>query len=388
MKEFIKSILIQLYRMMTRFIPVSKNIIIFQASNGKNYTGNPRFIYEEAVRSGLDKKYECVWFLLDVSTEIPGKCRKVRNNYLKYFWYLMRAGVWIFDSRQPLYYIKKRNAVFLQTWHGTPLKKLALDMEKLDLNGSSDIEDYHNQFLKMTKDWDFLISQNRFASDVFRSCFSYDNKEILEIGYPRNDILLREWNEEKTRKLKESLGLPLDRKIILYAPTWRDNEFRGDGDFVFATNMDFARMRKALKDEYVMIVKYHYLVSAEIDWSPYSDFVYTFDETKDIAFLYLAADLLITDYSSVMFDYSLLKRPMLFFAYDLENYRENLRGFYFDFLKEVPGPVSRDTEQLIKDIKGYSSEEWTAKYRVFAEKYHQFETGTASRQVLKTLGLE
>ena len=155
MKELIKSILIQLYRMMTRFIPVSKDIIIFQASNGKNYTGNPRFIYEEAVRSGLDEKYKCVWFLLDVSIEIPGKCRKVRNNYLKYFWYLMRAGVWIFDSRQPLYYIKKRNVVFLQTWHGTPLKKLALDMEKLDLNGSSDIEDYHNQFLETTKDWDF-----------------------------------------------------------------------------------------------------------------------------------------------------------------------------------------------------------------------------------------
>ena len=109
-------------------------------------------------------------------------------------------------------------------------------------------------------------------------------------------------------------------------------------------------------------------MSAEIDWSPYSDFVYTFDETKDIAFLYLASDLLITDYSSVMFDYSLLKRPMLFFAYDLDNYRENLRGFYFDFLEEVPGPVSRDTEQLIKDIKGYSSKEWTGKYRVFAEK--------------------
>lgn len=388
MKEFIKSILIQLYRMMTRFIPVSNNIIIFQASNGKNYTGNPRFIYEEAVRSGLDKKYECVWFLLDVSTEVPGKCRKVRNNYLKYFWYLMRAGVWIFDSRQPLYYIKKRNVVFLQTWHGTPLKKLALDMEKLDLNGSSDIEDYHRQFLKTTKDWDFLISQNRFASDVFRSCFSYDNKEILEIGYPRNDILLREWNEEKTRKLKESLGLPLDRKIILYAPTWRDNEFRGDGDFVFATNMDFARMREALKYEYVMIVKYHYLVSAEIDWSPYSDFVYTFDETKDIAFLYLAADLLITDYSSVMFDYSLLRRPMLFFAYDLDNYRENLRGFYFDFLDEVPGPISRDTEQLIEDIEHYADKEWTEKYDAFTKKYHQFETGTASRQVLKTLGLE
>ena len=89
-----------------------------------------------------------------------------------------------------------------------------------------------------------------------------------------------------------------------------------------------------------------------------------------------------------MFDYSLLKRPMLFFAYDLDNYIENLRGFYFDFLDEVPVPVSSDTEQLIKDIKGYSSKEWTGKYRVFAEKYHQFETGTASRQVLKTLGLE
>lgn len=388
MKELIKSILIQLYKIVAKCIPTSKDIIIFQASNGKNYTGNPRFIYEEAVRQGLDQKYKCVWFLLDVNIDVPGKCKKVRNNYLKYFWYLMRAGVWIFDSRQPLYYVKKRGVVFLQTWHGTPLKKLALDMDKLDLNGSSDIADYHNQFLKTTKDWDFLVSQNRFASNVFRSCFSFCDREILEIGYPRNDILLRNLDDEKITELKKDLGLPLDRKIILYAPTWRDNEFRGDGEFVFSTDMDFSCMRESLKDEYVMIVKYHYLVSAEIDWSPYSDFIYTFDETKDIAFLYLVADMLVTDYSSVMFDYSLLRRPVLFFAYDLEDYRENLRGFYFDFLKEAPGPISRNTEQLIKDIKHYSAEEWTEKYQLFAEIYHQFETGTASRQVLKTLGLE
>ena len=382
MKQLIKNITIQLYKVLTYLIPTDKKIIIFQSSNGRNYTGNPRYIYEEMVCQGLDEEYECIWFLFDTSIEIPGRCKKIRNNYYTYFWYLMRAGFWVFDSRQPLYCRKKKSVTYIQTWHGTPLKKLALDMDRMDMGGSTDINDYHRQFLVTCKDWDYLISQNNFSTEIFRSCFAFKDRPILEIGYPRNDILIRDNKKDKIIEYKKMLGLPLDKKIILYAPTWRDNEYSVKGKYKFASKLNFDKAQKELSDEYIFIVKYHYLVSDKIDWSPYEGFVYTFDETKDIAWLYLVSDMMITDYSSVMFDYSLLKRPMLFFAYDLQDYKENLRGFYFDFVEEAPGPISRDTNQLINDIKSYEPLKWEDKYQTYSNKYNHVDDGHASEKVI------
>ena len=186
----------------------------------------------------------------------------------------------------------------------------------------------------------------------------------------------------KIREYKEKLGLPLDKKIILYAPTWRDNEYSEKGKYKFASKLDFDKAKEALSDEYIFIVKYHYLVSDKIDWTPYKGFVYTFDETKDIAWLYLVSDMLITDYSSVMFDYSILNRPMLFFAYDLENYKENLRGFYFDFVEEAPGPISKNTDQLIQDIKTYDPSQWKEKYQAYSAKYNHVDDGHASEHIV------
>lgn len=363
-------------------VPLKKNLIIFQSNNGKNYTGNPRYIYEEMVKRGLDKEYQCVWFLLDTGIHVPGNGKKIRSNYFAFFYYLMRAKFWVFDSRQPDFMIKKKHTVFIQTWHGTPLKKLALDMEQLNMAGSQDIDTYHHQFRKACADWDYLVSQNRFSTDIFRSCFDFSNRPMLEVGYPRNDVLFEKNNKEDLTRLKKQMGLPLDKKIILYAPTWRDNDFYQRGMYRFSSQMDFDRMREELSDEYCMIVKYHYLVSENIDWTPYEGFVYTFDETKDIAWLYLVSDMLITDYSSVMFDYSLLNRPMFFFAYDLEDYKNNLRGFYFDFINEIPGPVSMDTETLIQDLKHYDEKQWEDKYCQYHAKFNHVDDGSASKKIV------
>ena len=330
-------------------------------------------------------KANSIWFFFDTSIEVPGKCKKIRNNYFPYFWYLMRAGIWVFDSRQPLYVRKKKHITYIQTWHGTPLKKLALDMDRMDMGGSTDIENYHEQFRVTCKDWDYLVSQNKFSTDIFRSCFAFKDRPILQIGYPRNDILINDNSPAKIREYKEKLGLPLDKKIILYAPTWRDNEYSEKGKYKFASKLDFDKAKEALSDKYIFIVKYHYLVSDKIDWTPYKGFVYTFDETKDIAWLYLVSDMLITDYSSVMFDYSILNRPMLFFAYDLEDYKENLRGFYFDFVNDIPGPISRDTDQLIKDIKEYNEDSWKEKYKNYHDKFNGIDDGHASQKVIDVI---
>lgn len=382
MKNFIKNAVILFYKVLTKVLPVRKNVIVFCSNLGRNYTGNPRFIYENMVERNLDTKYLCIWFFNEPD-KIPiiGHGRRIKYQRIKYLYYMAVAGIWVFDCRQPSFLIKKKSVKYIQTWHGTPLKKLALDLEDISMAGEESLEEYKRNFKENTKTWDYLISQNKFSTETFRRAFDYHNT-ILEIGYPRNDILINSNNAETISKIKYKWNLPNDKKIILYAPTWRDDEFYGLANYKFNPNIDFNLLKNELSNEFIMIVKYHYLVKDEIDWSSYKGFIYNFDNSYDISELYLISDMLITDYSSVMFDYSLLKRPMFFYAYDLDNYKNNLRGFYFDFMVEAPGPISQTTQQLINDIFSYDSNNYAKKYMEFWEKYNHIDNGLASKQVV------
>lgn len=377
-------VMLFLYWIMRKVLPVKKNVILFESNVGRNYTGNPKAIYEEMVKYGLDKEYSCYFSVENLETQIPGKVKKVKRLRIKYFYVMATAKVWVSDSRFPAFIVKRDKTSYIQTWHGTPLKKLALDLDNIFMDGEKSIEDYKKKFKENSATWDYLISQNQYSSEIFRRCFAFD-KEMLEFGYPRNDVLIRENNENAIQERKRKLGLPLDKKILLYAPTWRDNEYYQENRYKFSTKMDYDKMQQELGEEYVLIVKYHYLVKDPIDWSKYEGFVYSFDSQCDISDLYLVSDGLITDYSSVMFDYSLLKRPMFFFAYDLEAYKDELRGFYFDYMSEIPGPISETTEELIKDIKQYKSEEFKELREVYETKFNTFDKGEASLKVVNLI---
>jgi CDP-glycerol glycerophosphotransferase len=378
----LKKVVIKVYRIGARLMPVNKKIIMFESNLGRNYTGNPRAIYEEMVRQGLDRKYRC-YFILDQpkKVELPGAAKAVKRTRLKYFFLFAIAGVWVCDTRQPKYILKKPQCTYIQTWHGTPLKKLALDMDTVFMAGEKGIDSYKKNFYENTQTWDYLISQNNFSTNIFRRAFAF-NKEMLEIGYPRNDVLFSKNNEQDIKDLKQQLGIPLDKRVILYAPTWRDNEYYGKGHYKFNPPLDFTRLQEELGEDTVLIVKYHYLIMDKIDWTPYKGFIYSCDVSFDISSLYLVADMLITDYSSVMFDYSILKRPMLFYCYDLEQYKDTLRGFYFDFLEEAPGPISLTTDELIESIQQYKPDTYKDKYEAFTRKYNHADDGNASKNIV------
>lgn len=380
-RDIIKWAVIFIYHIFLKVLPVNEKVIFFESNVGRNYSSNPKYVYEEMVKQGLDKKFKCIWSLEDTDLKIPGSAKKVKRAGLSYLYYLAIAKIWVCDTRQPSFIIKRLETTYIQLWHGTPLKKLAMDMDVLSMSEGMELTEYKKTFLENTKTWDYLISQSDYTTEKFRSCFAF-KKEILETGFPRNDILFEKNNEKSINFIKHRFNLPLDKKVILYAPTWRDDQFYDNGIYKFSTQIDFDLLQKELADNHILMVKQHYLVKDSFDWSDYEGFVYECDHLWDIQELYLISDYLITDYSSVMFDYALLMRPMIIYAYDYEEYRDNLRGFYFNIFEEFPGPIIQNSQDLPDSIKKYHFNDYKEKYAKFIDKFSSFDKGNASARIV------
>lgn len=358
--------------------PVDSRIIVFESFRGVSYSDTPKYIYEYLAKN-YPGEYKFVWVLNDKSYTLPYEGQIVKRFSRKYAYYMGIAKYFVFNTRQPLWFRKREEQIFLETWHGTPLKRLAFDQEEVTAASPS----YKTQFYRQKQEWDFLIAANKFSSDVFRSCFMYDGP-MLETGYPRNDLLKDPDRDEITIELKKKCGIPLSKRTILYAPTWRDDEYYGNGSYKFQIKLNLEMMKKELGDEYVVILRTHYYIADNIDLTGLEDFAYNLSKYDDVTEIYLMSDILITDYSSVFFDYAGLRRPMLFFTYDLDKYRDILRGFYIDMEKELPGPLVYTTEEVINRIKSIDemNKEYASRYDAFYERFCCWEDGHATKRVV------
>lgn len=373
-KTLFKKIALIVYNIFLKF-PIKNKVILFESNVGRNYSSNPKYIYEEILSRNTD--FKCVWSLEDTSLEIPGNPTKIRKNGLKYLYYMATSKFWIFDTREPSFIPKRPETTYIQTWHGTPLKKLAMDLDFLVISDGMSLEEYKSHFKENTEKWDYLLSQSSYTTEKFKSAFVFDSN-FLEIGSPRNDTLFKNNNETYINSIKEKFKLPKDKKIILYAPTWRDNDFKSNGIYNFSSEIDLDLMKNELDNDYILIIKKHYLVDDKIDTTLFGDFLYITNDLWDIQDLYLISDILLTDYSSVMFDYSILKRPMLIYAYDYEEYKDSIRGFYFNIYNEFPGPICKETNKIIENIKKNNFQSYETDYDLFLNKYTDFEKGNAS----------
>ncbi len=183
--DLVKRMVVLAYRIMCLILPVKKNRIVFDSSLGKTYSGNPRHIFEYMIENGYEQKWQIIWFYEEKPYDIPGYGTQVQYGRLRYLYYMATAKIWVFDCRQPEFLIRRKRTYYIQTWHGTPLKKLALDMEDVFMSGEKNIASYKKSFAENVSTWDYLIAQNPFASETFRRAFSLQ-KTMLEIGYPRN----------------------------------------------------------------------------------------------------------------------------------------------------------------------------------------------------------
>ncbi|WP_117168454.1 CDP-glycerol glycerophosphotransferase family protein [Paraliobacillus sediminis] len=363
-------------------LPTDNKLIMFESFLGKQYSDNPRAIYEYMLKEYPE--YKMYWSVnRSDSVKFEDKNIKyVRRFSISWLIKMSRAKYWVTNSRLPLWIPKPRKTIYLQTWHGTPLKRLAADMEEVHMPGTNSVR-YKRNFLSEASKWDYLVSPNNYSSVIFRRAFQFD-KEMIESGYPRNDYLINSNNEKTIKELKKKNNLPLDKKILLYAPTWRDNQFYTKGKYKFNLQLDLERLKLELGEEYIVILRMHYLIAEKLDLLSYEGFVFDFSTYEDIRELYLMSDILITDYSSVFFDYANLRRPMLFFVYDIDEYKDNLRGFYFDFEKEAPGPLIKTTGSLIDEINAIKENDFVTStdLDLFYQKFCYLEKGESTKKVV------
>lgn len=349
--------------------PYENTTIIFESFGGRQVSDSPYAIYK--VFKTLYPGINMIW---SIDRSQKTFCKQHDIAYVirrtsKWVRLLEKSQFWISNARFPSWVKKPNYVTYIQTWHGTPLKKLGLDIENVSMPGTTTAK-YHKNFVREANRWDALVSPNDYSTQIFRSAFGFNN-QILKIGYPRNDELINTSKDEITA-IKEQLGIPLDKKVVMYAPTYRDNQFAEKGKYTFELPFNLDDFRKSFGNDTVLILRMHYLISNALDISNYSDFVYDFSNYPNISDLYLVSDLLITDYSSVFFDYAYLKRPILFYPYDYHLYKEELRGFYLNYEKDLPGKIANNSRELLAEINHALAHPDMSANQKFMDFYNRF----------------
>jgi CDP-glycerol glycerophosphotransferase len=342
------------------------------------YADNPRAVYEGALARGVEAT--TTW-LCNERTEgtFPPGVATVRYPGREARAALESADVVVANDCISMEWTKRPGTTYLQSWHGTPLKRIHHDVV-VERPGWLDGPD------RDVARWDHLLSPNPASTERLRHAFRYQGP-IHETGYPRNDELSGPHREEIRARMRAQLGIPDGTTAVLYTPTWRDDlVFDHTGARDFELPIDLAGFADRLGADHVLLVRLHSIVTDRPEFPPDLP-VRDVTDVVDTAGLYLAADLLVTDYSSAMFDFAITGRPMLFFTYDLDHYRDGLRGFYFDLEEVAPGPLIATSKELIDSIADVEaiSAEYAHRYALFRQTFCSLEDGHATERVLDLL---
>ncbi|WP_367365620.1 CDP-glycerol glycerophosphotransferase family protein [Pediococcus parvulus] len=369
------------YSFMKVFCRIKPKQVIFESGIGKQYSDSPKQIYQKMLTDPFFEGYKFIWIYNGYDIEKDDRLKIIKRFSWEYFYYLATSEYWVNNQNFPYYIHKPKHTTFLQTWHGTPLKKMMNDVDSFSDKDAG----YVPRMNKVNAQWDYLVSPSHYATERFESAF-LPKAKILEVGYPRNDVFFLSDNEkgEILRQLRNMWGIN-NKKVILYAPTFRDDDKTSAGKQDFKLNLNIEAMYKALHEDYVVLFRQHAIVKTKLYIPDYfKDFFIDVSKFSDVQQLYLLADMCVTDYSSVMFDYAITKKPLLFYTYDYEDYKENLRGFYIDFEAEAPGPLLYDTDQLIDAVQHIDQVEknYESKYQQFYNKYGYIENGTSTKKVI------
>ncbi len=351
------------------FCKTDTKLILFNSFGGAKYDDSPKAIYDYMISSNKYKDYKLVWAIDSPKLFDNKNVNYVKNNSFKFFVFALKAKYWITNSSMERgLKFKKKNTIYINTWHGTALKKIGVDTSTTSSKFKTSIPDY-------------FYCQSSFDKDVFCRAFQFDEKIMRIVGLPRNDELCNV-DQKELESIKKELNIPLDKKVILYAPTFREYNYDINGCFI-APPVDLRKWEKELFDKYVVLFRAHYEVNKVLNIED-SEFLKNVTNYPHLNDLLKISDIMISDYSSIMVDYSILERPIYCYCYDYDEYN-NKRGLYFDLHKLMPNGVSENEDDLLKQIKNCNYKEQAKKTKKFKDQFVE-ECGHASEYIDKIIG--
>ena len=349
------------------FVRTDDRLILFTSFGGKKYDDSPKVLYEAICKDERFQKFRCVWAFHRPADFEDCKLESVKTDTLQYFKTALKARCWITNSsiERGLRFKGKRTFYF-NTWHGTPIKKMGSDI-------SQDNTSFRG---KAALPIDRMTVQSDYEAEIFGRSFDIPAQKFLKAGLPRNDCLCHCTMEDR-EKLREKFHLPSDKAIVLYAPTFR--EYQKDSARRCVMNMPFqiAKWEESLADRYVILFRAHYEV-AKVMGIQDSDFIRDVSTYPNLNELMILSDVLISDYSSIFFDYSIMEKPMLYYTYDYDEYAQK-RGMYFDIRTFLHGSDKEEgVIQILQDLDVAAEQE---RARSFKKKYVPY-YGKATQQSL------
>ena len=354
------------FRLVGCFVRIDDNLILFSSFMGKNINDSPKVIFDYITSHEEYRDYRCVWAV--ENPENYPDVETVKIDSPAYFILAMKAGYWCTNTNiERGLKFKKKKQVYLNTWHGIALKYIG--------NDCPGRKDYNFDTV------DYIIVSGDYDEQVFKSAFNAKKTSYLRCGMPRNEEL---WyvTPERKAELREKLSIPEDKKVILYAPTWRDSE-DGGRSYTIKPPIHFDEWQKALGDEYVVLFRAHHQTTKVLGMV-YDSFVRDVSNYPSVNELMIVADLLITDYSAIAFDFSILCKPILCYTYDYEEYLVK-RGTYFSMNERYPNPICIEERELLERIKNLDDKVEAENSRCFRDRFISYGIGATETCVRKLI---
>ncbi len=348
--SLVLGLILKIFRL---FIKVQDDVILINSFGGKKYDDSPRVIFEYMKTQEKYEKYKIYWaFENPERFDIEG-ATKIKIDTLQYFIIALKAKYWITNSAiERGLKFKNKKTFYINTWHGSVIKTEGTDAPK-------------TAFKFKSSKCNVMYAQNETDVEVHSRTFEIPKENVVLVGLPRNDELFFV-KQDEIKKIKEKLKIPVDKKVIIYAPTFREYS-RDMNGCILAPPINIKKWKEKLADKYILLFRAHYEVSNVLGIKN-DEFIYNVSDYDNLNELMKISDIMISDYSSIMFDYSILKRPIYSYAYDFEEY-SNRRGFCIDIEKELPNGICREEDKLLDELINCDFELQSKKTEKFFKKY-------------------